>query len=102
MNEAPDDLPYDRRLDRFQPVVRGMRVALAAVAVLALGGALGPGDVGWWCAVAAIGVLVAAPLVRVVWLVRRWIRRGDPRFAAVGCGVLAIIAAGVVLAGLSS
>ncbi|MEI2698885.1 MAG: hypothetical protein V9E94_11230 [Microthrixaceae bacterium] len=73
-----------------------------AVAVLAAGGALLPGGVGRWSGAAAIVVLVTAPLVRVVWLVRRWMSRGDPRFAAVGCGVLAIIAAGVVLAALSS
>lgn len=102
MSEPAGDMPYDRRLDRFQPVVRGMRLALVVVAVLAVGGAIGPGDLARWSGAAAIVVLVAAPLVRVVWLVRRWIRRGDPRFAAVGCGVLAIIAAGVVLAAISS
>ncbi len=98
MSDPLEGLPYDRRLDRFQPVVRAMRIALIAVAVLAAGGALVPGSPGRWLGAAAIAVLVAAPLLRVVWLVRRWIIRGDPRYAAVGCGVLTIIAAGVILA----
>jgi hypothetical protein len=46
----------------------------------------------------AIGLLVAAPLVRVGWLAIRWFRRGDTRFGLAACGVLAIIAAGVLLA----
>lgn len=96
-----EDLPYDHRLDRFQPVVRGMHAALLLVGALAVGGAMVPGRVGRWMGAGAIAVLVAAPLLRVMWLVRRWVRRGDPRFAAVGCGVLAIVAAGVLLAAVT-
>jgi uncharacterized membrane protein len=47
-----------------------------------------------------VSVLVAAPLVRVVWLVRRWLARGDRRYAAVGVAVLVVIAGGVLIAAL--
>jgi hypothetical protein len=34
----------------------------------------------------------------VLWFVVRWFRRGDVRYAMVGCGVLTVIAVGVLLA----
>ena len=42
-------------------------------------------------------LLVATPLVRVGWLVQRWFRRGDVRFAMVGVLVLLIPLAGFLL-----
>jgi len=68
-------------------------VAAAALAALLLGA--GPGDGVAWV---AIGLLVAAPLGRVGWLAIRWFRRGDRRFGLAACGVLVIVAAGVLLA----
>lgn len=100
MTEPVEGLPYDRRLDRFNTMVATMRAFLLAVGVLAALGAVTPSEMGRWFGGAAIAVLVAAPLIRVVWLVARWFRRGDPRFALVGTGVLAIIAIGVGLAAI--
>lgn len=61
-------------------VVSVMLLAALAVAL--------PGDYGRAAAVGVLVLLVAIPLVRVVWLVGRWVRRGDLRFALVGCAVL--------------
>lgn len=90
--------PRDPKTGRFDRPVTALRattgaVAAAALAALFLGD--GPGDRLAWL---AIGLLVAAPLVRVGWLAIRWSRRGDRRFSLAACGVLVIVAAGVLLA----
>ena len=43
-----------------------------------------------------VAVFVVAPLGRIVWLVVRWQRRGDWRFALVGLGLLAVVATGLI------
>jgi hypothetical protein len=90
--------PVDPRLDRYRPLTRALRVAVGVVAVLAAAAVLLPDPVGAWFGVALVTVLIGAPLVRVLWFVARWFRRGDPRFAFVGLGVLAVIGIGTVLA----
>ncbi len=102
MNDAAplEDPPPDPRRNRFVPLSIAMLRLLAAIAVLALLTVLAPQpwDVaaGW----AMVGVLVAAPLFRVLWLVQRWLRRGDPRYAVVGMAVLAVVLAGAALAAI--
>lgn len=66
----------------------------------ALLGALVPGGVGIGLATAAVAAVVAVPLVRVAWLVFRWVQEGDHRFVAAGLGLLLVIAVGAVLAAL--
>lgn len=95
-----DDTPLDPRLDRYRPLTRALRVALVACGVLAAAAVVLPAPVGTWAGVAAVALLVGTPVARVIWFVQRWFRRGDVRYALVGCGVLAVIAAGVVLAAL--
>ncbi len=90
--------PVDPRLDRYLPVTRALRVVAVVVAVLASAAVLLADPVGAWFGVALVTVLIGAPLVRVLWFIVRWFRRGDPRFALVGVGVLAVIAVGTVLA----
>jgi hypothetical protein len=41
-----------------------------------------------------VAVFVAAPLGRVIWLMVRWQRRGDWRFALVGAVLLAVVLTG--------
>jgi hypothetical protein len=48
-------------------------------------------------AIVMVAVFVVAPLGRVVWLMVRWIRRGDWRFAAVGAVLLAVFAVGFLV-----
>jgi Na+/proline symporter len=90
--------PIDPRLDRYRPVTRALRWAVVVVAVFSAGAVLSPDPVGEWFGVALVTVLIGAPLVRVLWFVVRWFRRGDPRYAAVGIGVLMVIAIGTLLA----
>ncbi len=88
----------DPRLDRFRPLSNALGWALAVVAVLAAAAVVLPSPAGGWAAAALVATLVAVPLARVVWLVARWVRRGDLRYAAVGAGVLVVIATGALLA----
>lgn len=90
--------PVDPRAGRFDPLVRGARVAVAAAFGLALLGIVVPSPAGPWFATAAIAVVLVAPLARIVWLGTRWFRRGDPRYGWVAVGVLCVVTAGVVLA----
>lgn len=90
--------PPDPRHQRYRPLANllGTGIVLVsclAVLTLALGDSAGHG-VG----IAMVVVLATIPLLRVAWLVGRWIRRGDPRFAAVGALVIAIPLAGFLLA----
>ena len=90
--------PVDPRLDRYRPLTRALLWALVACVALSGAAVVLPDPIGRWVGVAVVALLVGAPVARVLWLVARWFRRGDTRFALVGCGVLSVIAAGVVLA----
>jgi hypothetical protein len=68
--------------------------------MLALLGGVVPGLVGKVVAVVVVTVVVAVPLLRVAWLTGRWAQEKDHRFAAVGAGLLSVVALGAVLAAL--
>ncbi|MFM7064993.1 MAG: hypothetical protein ACKO04_16135 [Actinomycetes bacterium] len=89
--------PPDPRSGRFDRLAQLLQAAVVLVAVAAALGDLLPGPgaklAGW----VLLATLVAVPVLRVLWFVARWYRRGDPRFALVGTGVLLVMAAGVVL-----
>jgi hypothetical protein len=70
---------------------------VAAVVVLCVAALVGPEVLAGSSGAGLLALLVAIPLVRVTWLVVRWFRRGDPRFAAVGSFVLAVAALGWLL-----
>lgn len=95
---TPEGAPLDPRLDRYRPLAAGLQRAVVLSAALAVLAVVLPDPVGAWCGWALVVVLVGAPLLRVLWFVRRWVQRGDPRFALVGVGVLLVVAAGAVLA----
>lgn len=100
-DRSPDDRsPNDPRLERFRPLTASLRVVLVACAALAVAAFVLPEQASRWAGLAMFALLVGVPIARVLWLVQRWFRRGDVRFALVGVGVLAVIAAGVVLAAL--
>jgi hypothetical protein len=83
-------------------LVRWLDRTVVVAAVLAAAGLLVPGRAGDDVAGAAVAVVVAAPLLRVVWLEVAWARTGDRRFVAVGAVLLLVIATGTVLALLSA
>jgi hypothetical protein len=68
-----------------------LTVALIVTFACALGGAFIPGTVGHWSGTACIVILIAAPVLRVSWLVVDWTRVRDFRFALLGCGLLLVL-----------
>ena len=49
-------------------------------------------------AAAAVVVVIAAPLLRVLWLILAWWRSGDWRFVGAGLALLAVVATGFTVA----
>ena len=47
---------------------------------------------------AVVAAAIAVPILRVCWLVHRWVQERDHRFVALGLLLLAVIAAGAVIA----
>lgn len=81
---------------------RGLSPLLHFATVLALVAAVaGTVTSGRWSSAfggLAVGVIVAAPLVRVAMFGLRWLRIGDRRFAVAALGLLLVTAAGAALA----
>ncbi len=69
------------------------------VVVGALGAVL-PGDAGIAVATLAVCAVGAAPVLRVAWLVHRWIQEKDRPFILVGVALLGVIASGALLSAL--
>jgi hypothetical protein len=88
----------DPREERFRPLGRFLFIEVIVVAILGVLSLLLNDALATAAAAATLIVLVASPLIRVIWLVIRWFRRGDPRFAMVGVFVLCVPAVGFVLA----
>jgi hypothetical protein len=77
----------------------GMLGFLTKVAfVAALAGVVLPHPLGTAASAMAVGVVVAAPLLRVAWLAIRWSIKGDRRYAAVAASLLFLVGTGSVLA----
>lgn len=70
---------------------RILQIALVITFVLALGGAFIPGRMGAVSGTACIVILIAAPVLRVGWLVVDWTRLRDVRFAALGATLLLVL-----------
>lgn len=94
--------PPDPRADRFFGLERWLRTALLAAGILATASLVAGEEYGPDLGALTIAVLVGVPLGRVLWLVLRWSRRGDTRFAIVGAGVLGVVAVGALLGLLSA
>lgn len=71
-------------------------------AVIALGllSAVLRGSARTAVATVAVTVVVAVPIIRVMWLVHRWRQEHDRRFVGVGLALLGVIAVGAALAAL--
>jgi hypothetical protein len=89
--------PVDPRSGRFDAIVKLLQVAMVLTGVCAAIGAFITGPVADAAQLATVGVLLIAPLSRVTWLIGRWFHRGDPKYALVGTGVLAVMLLGTVL-----
>lgn len=85
------------RADRQRRLVRYLQVCAATVFGLAAASVVLPGDAGRLAADAMVAVVIGAPVGRVLWLLQRWIRRRDWRFAAAAFGLLLVVALGAAV-----
>lgn len=90
--------PPDPREERFRPLSELLAAAVTLVALLGVMALLLGGGAARGARVGMLVLLVGTPLARVLWLVVRWFRRGDTRFALVGVLVLVVPLAGFLLA----
>ena len=75
-----------------------MGAALILAAALAVIGLFSPEPVESVAAIGCVTVLIAAPVLRVLWLTIGWVTSGDRRFAVVGGGLLSVLAVGAIAA----
>lgn len=86
---------------RYERIIWAMRITIRVTLVAALIGTFVPGELGRAASAAAVGFIIAAPLVRVAWLAYRWWRWGDRAFASVAASLLLIVATGTAVATLT-
>lgn len=91
---SPTQAAGDRRMGwaMWATTIAALAAAVAGVAL--------PGRAGDVAAGAAVTVVIAAPLVRLCWLMARWWRERDIRFVLVALGLLLVIGLGVTIAAL--
>ena len=87
----------DPRAGRQRRLARFLRMAALGTFVLAAAAVVLPGRAGRVAGTFVVIVLVVVPLVRLAWLGRRWLRKGDRRFALVAALLGLITLAGSVL-----
>jgi hypothetical protein len=59
-----------------------------------------PDEAGVAVATITVTAVIAVPVLRVAWLVRRWRQEGDGRFTGIGLALLGVIALGAAIAAL--
>ena len=89
--------PFNPRTGRQRHLSAFLQAATYAVFAAALVGVLVPGEVGESVAVVMVGLLIATPLIRNLWLALRWLHKGDLRFAALAVALLALVAVGALI-----
>lgn len=82
---------------RFRLIARIMKMVLGFVGLLALGSAIAPEPYSEVLGQMAVASLIAAPLLRVLWMAVRWIRRRDYKYSAVALGVFTLALIGFLL-----
>lgn len=104
MTDAPAGAgpPRDPKEGRQRRLVRFLQAAAIAVLVLAVLSLVLPGDAGRLAADAMVAVVIATPVARVAWLLARWVRRRDLRFAYAAAALLFVVGAGAAFALLSA
>lgn len=94
----PAGPPPDHRVGRQARLLVFLRGATLITVVASAIAVFVPGRVGQAGGAAVFAALVAVPLLRVVWLAQRWVRRRDWLFAGVAGVLLAIIATATLVA----
>ncbi|MFQ5522547.1 MAG: hypothetical protein ACE5F5_03095 [Acidimicrobiia bacterium] len=90
----------DRREEVSRVQGRYQAPALRGVVVVAWLLALASVIVQEWepAGLMAVGLIIATPLLRVVWLILRWSQEKDHRLVFAGLALLAVVGTGAVLA----
>lgn len=92
---------FDSRGGRQDDLALFLRIALGALLALSLAGALASARVSHDVGQAITVLLVGLPLLRLVWLLVRWIRKGDRRFTLLLLSLLSVVVAAAAV-GFSS
>jgi hypothetical protein len=87
----------DKRV-RYERIIRALRLTTRVTLVAALAGTFVPGETGRSASAAAVGLVIATPLLRVSWLAYRWWRWGDRVFASVAAALLLVVGTGTAIA----
>ncbi|MDP3712783.1 MAG: hypothetical protein Q8R60_09905 [Mycobacteriales bacterium] len=77
-----------------------LRRATQLVLALSLLASVLPGAARDAVAWTAIALVIAAPLLRLTWLLHRWRQEQDHRFVVLGAAVLLVVGTGAALAAL--
>ena len=93
--EERDPAELRQRIDEALPP--GLDI-IEVVVALALVGVLLPSRIGMPVEIASISIVVAIPLLRVVWLIKRWSSVRDTRYVRWAILLLVLVAVGPVLA----
>lgn len=91
----------NRKRIRYERMIWALRITIWVTLVAAVIGTVVPGEVGRGASAAAVGFIVAAPLLRVAWLAYRWWRWGDRVFASVAAALLLVVGTGTAIAALT-
>jgi hypothetical protein len=91
-------LPPDPRIARQRAMATYLRVGLITAFLLGVGALLAPPGLRGPLGRTMVVVLILLPIGRVVWLMVRWLRRGDRRFAAAAATLLLVMVGGLVVA----
>jgi hypothetical protein len=83
---------------RYERIIRALQITTRVALLAALTGTIVPGEVGRHASAVAVGLIIAAPLLRVAWLAYRWWRWGDRAFASVAASLLLVVGAGTAVA----
>ena len=83
---------------RYERMIWALRVTTRVALVVAVLATVTPGAAGRRAGAVAVGLVIAAPLLRVAWLAYRWWRRGDRGFASVAASLLLVVGTGAAIA----
>ena len=86
---------------RYERIIWALRITTRVALAAALAATVLPGDAGRAAGAAAVGLVIAAPLLRVSWLSYRWWRWGDRAFASVAASLLLVVGTGAAIAVLT-
>ena len=82
---------------RYERIIWALRLSTRVTLLAALVATVVPGEWGRDTGAAAVGLVIAAPLLRVGWLTYRWWRWGDRAFSAVAGSLLVIVGLGAAI-----